>query len=406
MLRILLALLLVWLLGGLLLPFPRCKVAKIQVASLNALAVDLDVAGRRIYLDMHYPMDKVLLCDLGDDGSNGIPYEHCYKVGSPFIEPNRRKGVYLPAPGFPLSPVKYVPEALGTVLALYGMSGEAMARVEGKPYEKPLLDLAARSFLGRQDTLAVTYIPRLRVEQMIRGKWAQLTQFNLVGMLYFYAPEDTVQIRMTTTTMKVVFLRNRVLVKPATESEQVYQRVIVRRPREGFWPYYHSWEWEEGKEFFKTFQADTLRVGELFEFEFPILPPVGTFSLDVLISDNNAQPYVQFVAFPNPGLTIPGYKDSQTLRNWPLSPTPHRIESSNKDDECYPDGYILPRWAFEKHLEMGFTSGGDNSRHPNVQHYKLEIDLWEEECIRKRQEEKERKRQQRLDEWSSKQSNH
>ena len=389
---------LAWLFGGVLLPFPRCKVEKVKVASLIALAVDLNVAGRPIYLDMHYPSDKVLLCDPGDDGRNGIPYEQNYKIGSPFIEPHRREGVFLPAPGFPLSPVKYVPEALGTVLALYGMSGQAMARVEGKPWEKPLLDIAARGFLGRQDTLAVTYIPRLRVEQMIRGEWMQLTPFNIVGSWYYCAPEDTVRIRMYSAAMKAVFLRDRVLVKPTTEEEQSSLSVVIRTPRnEGSgWPYYHSWEWADGKEFFKTFQDDTLSLGEWFELDYPILPRTGFFSLDVIVECRGSPSYVQLTEFHDPSLAILGSDSPTTFMRWPLIPTPAGLAAGETADASYPGGFILPRWAFLKQLEMGFTSGGGALSNPNVQQYQGEIDLWEEEIRRKSQEKRARKRRHGL----------
>jgi len=390
LLRILPAAVLVWLLGGLLMPFPRCKVLRLKVASLNALAVDLEVAGRTILLDMHYPRDRVLLCDPGDDGSFGIPYEHNYKVGSPFIGPHRHEGVYLPAPGFPLSPVKYAPEDLGTRLALYGMSGEAMARVEGAPHEKPLMDAAVRAYLGRRDTLATCLTPRLRVEQLIRGAWTPLSQYNLVGMCYYCAPEDTIRIRMTPAVMKAVFLRDRVLIKPATRSEQEAARVIVRKPRDGYWPYYHSWTWEQGKEFFKTFQADTLKVGERFEFEYPLMPYQSVFTLDILGSMLVAEPYIQQIVFCQPTLGIQGHDDPETLRNWPLVPTPSGLAEGERAEPGYPGGFILPRWAFERQLELGLTSGSDRSNNPNMIEYKDELAARRERKARERKELKEK----------------
>ena len=390
LLRILPAAVLVWLFGGLLMPFPRCRVERLHVASLNALAVDLDVAGRPILLDMHYPRDKVLLCDPGDGGSSGIPYEHNYKAGPPFIGRHRREGVYLSAPGFPLSPVKYAPEGLGTRLALYGMSGEAMARVEGAPHEKPLLDAAVRCYLGRRDTLATCLAPRLRAEQMIRGSWTRLTQFNLVGMWYYCAPEDTIRIRMTPAVMKATFLRDRVLVEPAGASEQEAARVIVRKPRDGYWPTYNSWDWAEGKEFFKTFQADTLLVGQWFEFEYPLMPHRPFFTLDVLVEGGDGPTYVQWVDFHSPRMAIQGYEDPETLMNWPLVPTPTGLAAGERAEPGYPGGFVLPRWAFERQLEMKLTAGSGRSKHPNIIHYKDELAAWRADSKLTRDERKEK----------------
>ncbi len=240
----------------------------------------------------------------------------------------------------------------------------------------------------------MTYIPRLRVEQLIRGEWMQLTQFNIVGMWYYCAPEDTVRIRMCAAAMKAVFLRDRVLVKPATEEERSALDVIVRTPRtEGSgWPYYHSWEWKNGKEFFKTFQADTLSIGEWFELDYPLMPRTRLFSLDVIVECRGLPDYVQLTEFHDPTLAILGHESPNTLMRWPLVPTPSGLAAGDSAGVSYPGGYVFPRWAFLKQLEMGFWSGGDDITNPNVQHYKIEIDRRNEEIRRERLAERERKR--------------
>ncbi len=45
--------------GGLLLPTGGMELKRTKVASLGALALDLEVAGQTIYVDIHYPPDRV-----------------------------------------------------------------------------------------------------------------------------------------------------------------------------------------------------------------------------------------------------------------------------------------------------------------------------------------------------------
>jgi hypothetical protein len=45
--------------GGLLLPTGGVELKRTKVACLGAIALDLEVAGQTIYVDIHYPQDRV-----------------------------------------------------------------------------------------------------------------------------------------------------------------------------------------------------------------------------------------------------------------------------------------------------------------------------------------------------------
>ena len=386
--RIVLLLWAVWWFWGWLLPWPRCLVVHQHIARLSAVAVDLIVGGRRIYLDLHYPPDGVVIADPGDDGSHGIPYEDCYYSGTFDVQRERKRHLFLPALFYPLRMVSVVPEALGTVLAEYGTRGKLMVRVEGRPWEKPLLDRAVRCYLGGRDTLLSTYIPRLRVEQRVRGEWLKLTQFdNGVGMFYYLAPADTIRLRLGWTAMRAVYRRDRLVITPVAAAELQGLRMIVRRVRDGYWPSPASFR--PCQSFFRTFRADTLVYGERFEVSFPIRPRFQMFELEARVLAAGTLPYYQLLNFAAPTLFIDGYQYDTTLRYWPLVPTPSKLRAGERSERGYPGGYVVPRWAFERMKRLDHLGVDWNG--PNAKVYGREIKAWEDSVGRARSEEARRR---------------
>jgi hypothetical protein len=91
--------------GGLILPTGGVELKAVKFAKLGALALDLEVAGQTIYVDVHYPQDRVLLVGDGGEGDAGIPYEMCYWPDEFLYKVSHPRYRWISQPGFPLSPI-------------------------------------------------------------------------------------------------------------------------------------------------------------------------------------------------------------------------------------------------------------------------------------------------------------
>ncbi len=380
--------------GGLLLPTGGVELKAVKIAKLGSLALDLEVAGQTIYVDVHYPQDRVLLVGDGGEGDAGIPYEMCYWPDVFLINlTNSQYPLYRwsSQPGFPLSPMTQtiLDDGIGREIR-YGKRGDVVYRMDGPLGGRPLVDVAIRALFAGSDTLASCYVSRLRVEQWMQGGWTRLTQFN-IGVFHFKkAPEDTFRLRAEFVPMRVTFLRDRVEVRAGTVAEREKAAYVVRRPRGGYWPNGRGID-----PYFETFEADTIPAGERFAMEIANMRN-DPFSFDVpVLIGGKLQPNLVQMDFAQSNLVSALARGiGANISTWPLLATPAAVWAADKEPGGYPGGAIEPRWAVEKMLALDLKYWRATSETywtasaPNDSIYARELTAAYDELARWREEEK------------------
>lgn len=381
--------------GGLLLPTGGVELKRTKIASLGAIALDLEVAGQTIYVDVHYPPDRVLLVGDGGEGDAGIPYENCYWPDGFLREVSDPRYQWLSQPGFPLSPITPVTMDGGIGREVrYGRRGDIVYRMDGPLGGRPLVDVAIRALFAGSDTLASCYVPRVRAEQWMQGGWTRLTPFASGVFGFKKAPEDTFRFRAEFVPMRVTYLRDRVEIRAGTADECEAASYVVGRPRPGYWP-----NGDGTDAFFETFKDDTVRAGGRFVIEIANMRN-KPFSFDVhVILDGKQGPIPAHMDVRRSNLVtaLDGCKPDCTVSTWPLLATPATVKAAPDDPGGYPGGELEPRWAVEKMLTMENAPDGSADVYsavsaPNDSVYARELKAFYDELARLRAEEVLRKK--------------
>lgn len=381
--------------GGLLLPTGDVHLKRTKIASLGAIALDLEVAGQTIYVDVHYPPDRVLLVGDGGEGDAGIPYENCYWPDGFLREVSDPRHQWLSQPGFPLSPVTPVTMDGGIGREVrYGRRGNIVYRLDGPLGGRPLVDVAIRALFAGSDTLASCYVPRVRAEQWMQGGWTRLTQFSSGLFRFKKAPEDTFRIRAEFAPMRVTYLRDRVEIRAGTAEECEAASYVVGRPRPGYWPNGRGTD-----AYFETFKADTVRTGGRFAMEIGNMRN-KPFSFDVhVVMDGRKMPIPAQMEILRSNLQSARVdcKPDCNVSTWPLLATPAAVRAAEGEPGGYPGGEVEPRWAVEKMLTMENAPDGSADAYsavsaPNDSVYAQELRVFYDELARLRTEEAMRKK--------------
>lgn len=381
--------------GGLLLPTGGVELKRTKIASLGAIALDLEVAGQTIFVDVHYPPDRVLLVGDGGEGDAGIPYENCYWPDGFLREVSDPRYQWLSQPGFSLSPITPVTMDGGIGREVrYGRRGDIVYRMDGPLGGRPLVDVAIRALFAGSDTLASCYVPRVRAEQWMQGEWTRLTQFSVGIFSFKRAPEDTVRLRIEFVPMRVTYLRDRVEIRAGTADECEAASYVVRRPHAGYWP-----NGRDTDAFFETFKADTVSADGRFAIEIANMRNVPVwFDVQILMS-GQMEPNVTQMGFERANLVSPlAYcRPHCNVSTWPLLATPAAVQAAPDDPGGYPGGEVEPRWAVEKMLTMENAPDGSADVYsavsaPNDSVYARELKAFYDELARLRAEEALRKK--------------
>ena len=381
--------------GGLLLPTGDVQLKRTKIASLGAIALDLEVAGQTIYVDVHYPPDRVLLVGDGGEGDAGIPYENCYWPDGFLREVSDPRHRWLSQPGFPLSPVTPVTMDGGIGREVrYGRRGNIVYRLDGPLGGRPLVDVAIRALFAGSDTLASCYVPRVRAEQWMQGGWTRLTQFSSGLFRFKKAPEDTFRFRAEFAPMRVTYLRDRVEIRAGTAEECEAASYVVGRPRPGYWPNGRGTD-----AYFETFKADTVRTGVRFAMEIANMRN-KPFSFDVhVFMDGRKMPIPAQMEILRSNLQSARVdcKPDCNVSTWPLLATPAAVRAAEGEPRGYPGGEVEPRWAVEKMLTMENAPDGSADAYsavsaPNDSVYAQELRVFYDELARLRTEEAMRKK--------------
>lgn len=193
-------------------PVPTIRSIRAVVNCLNSIGLELDVAGRPVYLSVRYPYEQVFIVGESETGERHQDlfdrvYTPCgVDIENGFPVPGLKERFERAFPGHTVTTAVAVREGTLHVRT----EDKYMFFVTAKGLDTGATINAFLGILTSGQSLAEGYFPAIRMRQEVRGAWQDSRRFCYDTFMYYLAPMDTIRLEFAAFPLRVRYFADHV----------------------------------------------------------------------------------------------------------------------------------------------------------------------------------------------------